>query len=118
MHYSTDDEVKNMKTIKEEVKKLRAEKKLLLSYIKRSQKAVLKNTQLIAELEKQDELLSADLLPGFEDIKSLCIQTSADERKRLIKYLVRSQKAILRNSKKLRKLEDKYNSLIQPLLEV
>ena len=50
----------------ERLKAIRSEKKRLLKYISRSQKAMAKNIKLLKRLEREQELLLTPCLPGLE----------------------------------------------------
>jgi len=102
--------------VQKKIKKIKGEKKKLLKYIIRSQKAILRNTTLLKQLEREDEISNCDILPGFEEIQKLCKKETIVKRKKLLRYLVRSQKAQCRNTKKLKKLENEYRKLISPSL--
>lgn len=54
-----DIDIKRLKTI-------RSEKKRLLKYISRSQKAMTKNVKLLKRLEREQELLLTPCLPGLD----------------------------------------------------
>jgi hypothetical protein len=47
------------------VKQIRAEKRKLHAYLIRSQKALLKNQQLLKVLEKEEEMILSPILPGI-----------------------------------------------------
>jgi len=104
--------MKNMQKMKDLKKRI----KQLLGYIEKSQKNALKNTQLIKSLERQDELVNTQMLPGFEDVREMCIKNTLSQKGMLIKYLTRSQKAIYKNTKELKKLDKEYRLLACPKL--
>lgn len=51
------------------IKKIITEKRKLIKYIERSQKAMRKNTKNLKRLEREMELLLTPCLPGLEDVK-------------------------------------------------
>lgn len=50
------------------IKAIQAEKKRLMKYINRSQKAMAKNMRSLKKLEKELELLLTPCLPGLEEV--------------------------------------------------
>lgn len=53
----------------ERIKAIQTEKKKLMKYISRSQKAMAKNLKKVKRLEREMELLLTPCLPGLEEVQ-------------------------------------------------
>jgi len=96
---------------------LKKKQNRFIANLVKSQVSQLRNTLLLESLERKRELFLYDSLPGLNvklDQQELAKVNT--EIKKVVKYLMRSQKAIIRNTGKISRLENKIRLLTSPKL--